>query len=393
MKKKLRCKKCGEILTPGMESCPFCGTPVIMEEVQQGFKIDSLSETTREAEQPENVEAPENTYRSIQGEQVNTEEEKKSKTESEWTSHSEGSKNKTEPEWTSHLEESKKKTKKSSKTKFNDDPAWKPGKPPKERPSFSLIAIAVAAVIIIIAAAGLLIKGRRPSNEAAEIATTAGSDSTQTAGQITSKTINENGELKESADEEGTTVEGTTADGFTKKSITVENASEESTTEGGTTEDSAATQESTTEMENEFPDNVVLYEKNGHHYALYNYQEEELDKSFKEWEKFCEEQGGYLVAIDDAEENTYVYNYLRDNGLTVAFIGYTDTTDEGNWKWVNGSDSTYTNWAKGQPNNGANNSDNSKENYAQFYKDATDGTWNDSKLGVNSYWFVCEWDY
>ena len=33
------------------------------------------------------------------------------------------------------------------------------------------------------------------------------------------------------------------------------------------------------------------------------------------------------------------------------------------------------------------------EDYAQFYREATDGTWNDAPFGVNTTLFIIEWDY
>lgn len=150
--------------------------------------------------------------------------------------------------------------------------------------------------------------------------------------------------------------------------------------------------EATTEKSLVFPHNVVFNEETGHHYAVYDFTEEGLIADFDAWEIFCERQGGYLAVINDKEENDFLYQYLKDSGLTLAFFGYTDQNSEGKWTWVNGRSSTYTNWAKGQPNDGANNEDKSKENYAQFYKETADGKWNDSKIAVNSYKFICEWD-
>lgn len=147
------------------------------------------------------------------------------------------------------------------------------------------------------------------------------------------------------------------------------------------------------EYNDEFPDNVVYNKDNGHHYAVYDYTDYDLYEDFDAWEQFCEDRGGYLAVIEDQIENDFIYQYLRNSGLTLAFFGYTDQNSEGKWTWVNGRHSDYTNWAYGQPNNGSTTKGKKAENYAQFFKDTADGTWNDSQIAVNTYKFVCEWDY
>nr|KAG5696177.1 hypothetical protein BaRGS_021662 [Batillaria attramentaria] len=74
----------------------------------------------------------------------------------------------------------------------------------------------------------------------------------------------------------------------------------------------------------------------------------------REWptaERECEARHGHLVIIRDAATNQFIYNelvqefHVRD----VVFIGLSDAESEGHWKWVDGSDPAYTNWASGQP--------------------------------------------
>ena len=154
-----------------------------------------------------------------------------------------------------------------------------------------------------------------------------------------------------------------------------------------------ASEATTEDPDDEFPDNVVYNKNNGHHYAVYDYTDYDLYEDFDAWEQFCEDRGGYLAVIENQAENDFIYQYLRDSGLTLAFFGYTDQNSEGKWTWVNGRHSDYTNWAYGQPNNGSTTKGKKAENYAQFFKDTADGTWNDSQIAVNTYKFVCEWDY
>gem|GEM_PF-3351609 len=63
--------------------------------------------------------------------------------------------------------------------------------------------------------------------------------------------------------------------------------------------------------------------------------------------------GGYAVTINDAAENTWVYDAVvaAAGGNIRYYIGYTDTAQEGVFVWQDGDTSTYTNWHAGEPNN------------------------------------------
>jgi hypothetical protein len=72
--------------------------------------------------------------------------------------------------------------------------------------------------------------------------------------------------------------------------------------------------------------------------------------------------GGHLATINDQAEHDWVWStfvsfippnppLLGDGGL---WIGYTDSeafgASEGNWRWISGETSGYTNWSPGEPN-------------------------------------------
>lgn len=87
--------------------------------------------------------------------------------------------------------------------------------------------------------------------------------------------------------------------------------------------------------------------------------------------------GGHLVTINNAAENDWIQNtfgHYAGNSYTL-WIGYTDQANEGDWRWINGSNSSYNNWNWGEPNNSGEN-----ENHAWVYGPATGvgGTWNDA---------------
>lgn len=140
------------------------------------------------------------------------------------------------------------------------------------------------------------------------------------------------------------------------------------------------------------PKDTKCYYYNGHTYAQFDYTVQKLEKDYYAWEAYCEGFGGHLATITSAEENAAIYNMIQQEGLTLAFFGYSDEENEGDWKWITGERSDYTNWVEGQPNNGTHDKNRHPQNYAQFSKKTKDGQWNDADIGDSSYHFVCEWD-
>ena len=127
---------------------------------------------------------------------------------------------------------------------------------------------------------------------------------------------------------------------------------------------------------------------NGHYYKIFSTTDV---KSMDEANNYCLSLGGHLATITSQEENDAIYEFMKQDGLDNAYFGFSDIEDEGEWKWIDGTKSGFTNWHTGEPNG-----ENSKENYAMFYEKYTDGTWNDgdftfAQRGQPSV-FICEWD-
>jgi len=91
--------------------------------------------------------------------------------------------------------------------------------------------------------------------------------------------------------------------------------------------------------------------------------------------------GGYLVAIDSGEENTWIRDKMEDEGYRWdnVWIGYTDENSEGKFEWVNGSDNGYENWNNGEPNNSGG------EDYTELL---SNGKWNDLPNRINRRFIV-----
>ncbi|AEV33754.1 HYR domain-containing protein [Owenweeksia hongkongensis DSM 17368] len=78
--------------------------------------------------------------------------------------------------------------------------------------------------------------------------------------------------------------------------------------------------------------------------------------------------GGYVVTVNNAAENTFLAQGIANRSLFEAWIGYDDSEVEGTFVWQNGEVSGYSNWDAGNPDNAGN------EDYVElkFY-----GVWND----------------
>ena len=113
--------------------------------------------------------------------------------------------------------------------------------------------------------------------------------------------------------------------------------------------------------------------------------------TWRQAQVFCELLGGHLATLTTAEENDFVYGFMRDCGYLTAYFGLSDEARTGDWIWVTGEPFEYTNWHRNEPSRSA------KERYGMYFYKHLDGTWNDSHFyeyaevdpGCS---FICEWD-
>ena len=93
--------------------------------------------------------------------------------------------------------------------------------------------------------------------------------------------------------------------------------------------------------------------------------------------------GGNLVTINsEAEQNWLTSKFSSFN--QDFWIGYTDQDSEGNFEWISGESSDYTNWSDGEPNDNG-----SGEDYVHIYPS---GYWNDDGNDDHSYNGIVEYD-
>ncbi|KAK5864406.1 hypothetical protein PBY51_015651 [Eleginops maclovinus] len=97
----------------------------------------------------------------------------------------------------------------------------------------------------------------------------------------------------------------------------------------------------------------------------------------------CIEEGADLVVIESQEEQQFVNKMMLE--AQNAWIGLTDSLDEGTWMWVDGTDVTTTFWQPGQPNSYNGNQDCGET----VQKNQGVGEWNDDGCFAEQNW-ICE---
>ncbi|XP_048579857.1 uncharacterized protein LOC5521688 isoform X1 [Nematostella vectensis] len=95
----------------------------------------------------------------------------------------------------------------------------------------------------------------------------------------------------------------------------------------------------------------------------------------------CQSYGGRLTSILDRNEQAFITRSTIRYRNERFWIGFNDRGSEGNFSWVDGSNSSFKNWRKGEPNNWQN------EDCAEAVWNT--GQWND-ELCSNTYGYICK---
>ncbi|XP_028678923.2 hepatic lectin-like [Erpetoichthys calabaricus] len=104
----------------------------------------------------------------------------------------------------------------------------------------------------------------------------------------------------------------------------------------------------------------------------------------KDWyssKKFCANRKATLVVINGEEEQEFI---TKQHSSKYFWIGLSDTEEEGEFKWEDGTNFTTTTtfWRTGQP-------DDYNDNEDCIARDTEKGTWNDVPCN-SKYFFICE---
>lgn len=139
------------------------------------------------------------------------------------------------------------------------------------------------------------------------------------------------------------------------------------------------------------PVNTSTY--SGHTYEYYD-----VETTWNQAYRFCENKGGHLVTITSKDENDFVYELCKDH-CSIIWIGaniYNREAKKENWYWVTGEPFSYDGWNSGEPN-----CDKGIERYGEMFIGTSNiGTWNDVGINSTTYFygkgmirgFVCEYD-
>ncbi len=126
-------------------------------------------------------------------------------------------------------------------------------------------------------------------------------------------------------------------------------------------------------------------------------------KTWNDAESYCESLGGHLVTITSPEEQTFIEGLLKDLKKNSYWIGGRKKSDK-SWKWITNEAFSYTNWAKGEPNNWTKEEENSILIYNSVNPNNPNErwTWNDLSekgvcddepfFGLDNIGFICEWE-
>ena len=127
---------------------------------------------------------------------------------------------------------------------------------------------------------------------------------------------------------------------------------------------------------------------NGRYYKVFD-----IGLKWHEAKKHCEQMGGTLAKIRNEEENAFVWKLAQKENVPVIWLGATDESQEGHWRWIDGTPLEFSKWHEKQPNNAQ-----GVEHFLVLH--IHNGEWNDypavapefPKLtGGRAPGFVCEW--
>ncbi|XP_008294774.1 C-type lectin domain family 4 member M-like isoform X2 [Stegastes partitus] len=106
-----------------------------------------------------------------------------------------------------------------------------------------------------------------------------------------------------------------------------------------------------------------------------------VSSTMKNWQESrddCIQKGADLVIINSQEEQHFLLQFER-----FVWIGLTDSTAEGEWKWVDGTPMNESYWSSQEPNGGTN------ENCGEVKRIFSTNSWNDEECSMKHSW-ICE---
>jgi hypothetical protein len=118
----------------------------------------------------------------------------------------------------------------------------------------------------------------------------------------------------------------------------------------------------------------------GHRYKVYSGNVTWHEAKFR-----CQELGGYLAIVENAEENKFLVKYLKQISFNGYFIGATDELQKGVWLWGNGRRMEFQVWEPQQ---------NIRHQDANFAVISSGGKWFAKRQSTGTWvkGWICEWE-
>jgi len=137
------------------------------------------------------------------------------------------------------------------------------------------------------------------------------------------------------------------------------------------------------EKRKDIPKDATLF--HGKYYKVF-----EKKCSWHEAEALCEKTGGRLASIKSKEEDEFLRKLRAGKCL---WFGGSDEAKEGDWRWRDGTEMAYQNWADGEPDDWKGKEDWMVVGWPGGERFKT-GKWGDtiSKYRKQIDGFMCEWD-
>ncbi len=105
-------------------------------------------------------------------------------------------------------------------------------------------------------------------------------------------------------------------------------------------------------------DNITIIDMGVHNESNYFFYQPQRGFTWQAAKSYCENNGGHLAIINDAEEN----EFLRSNSPKHAWIGYSFNENAATFQWVDGTTGNYINWHTSETNS------NHQKNYVLLSK-------------------------
>lgn len=107
-------------------------------------------------------------------------------------------------------------------------------------------------------------------------------------------------------------------------------------------------------------------------------------KSWEDAEAYCKARDGHLASSSSYEEFDFIDSISKED--FTYWIGGSDSTDEGVWKWNDGSEWNFEAWNTGEPNDW-----NGNEDCMTFKNKNPTSVWNDD-VCTKTWAFICKKD-